>query len=152
MANINELVAKWRAVVKQRSELDRLSKTLKNGLEADLKAQILMYLAANSLPGIKAEVGFVTQTQKEHLEIQDLEKFLQKQAALFDEARAKGRPLADALLLQRTPLRSEINSQVLQALSLSEKDKVDDNTYNTVATASYGVRRVSVSDLSFRSR
>lgn len=148
---INALIAKWRAVVKQRMELDRLSKELKNGIEADLKGQILAYLDINGIPGVKSDVGFVTRTAKDHLEIRDLNKFLERQMEMFAQAKAEGRPVSDALILQKSPLKSEISNLVFEELGLNPgKDKVDDNTFNTVAER-YGLSRVSTADLSFRS-
>lgn len=149
--NINQLIAKWRAVVKQRMELDRLSRELKNGVEADLKGQILAYLDLNDIPGVKSDVGFVTRTSKDHLEIRDLNKFLERQMEMFAEAKAAGRPVSDALILQKSPLKSEIASLVYEELGLTPgKDKIDDATFNRVADQ-YGLSRVSTADLSFRS-
>lgn len=148
--NVNDLITQWRTVVKQRQELDRLSRELKVGPEAALKSQILMYLDSQNLPGVKSGVGTVSRTTKDHMEVTDLNVLLEKQYELFNKAKAEGRPLSDALLLQRTPVKAEITSYVLGMLGLDEKAKPTDDEFNAAADA-LGIRRVSTLELSFRS-
>lgn len=146
MTNINELVAQWRAIVKQRSELDRLSRELKNGPETELKAQIMMYLDTHDVPGIRSKIGFITRTKKVHVEIADMQTFLACQLERFQKAQEEGKPLADVLMLQKTAVRSEIDDLVTPSDALA----LSDDEYNAVAEK-FGIRRVSRPDLSFKS-
>lgn len=147
--NLNDLVEQWRAVVKQRRELDSLSKQLKEGPEADLVRRILMKLDMEDLPGAKTRHGFVTRTTKTHLEIADKEKFLQYQQQRMLDAATAAQPLSDVLLLQSTPLKSGI-VELVQGIA-NTKD-LSDEEFNRIAEPLMGIRRVSDADLSFKSK
>lgn len=148
--NINELVEQWRAVRKQRLELDDLSKKLKNGPEAELRAQVLMWLDSQNLPGVKTQHGTVSRTKKSHLEIRDIEAFLQFQFGNMENCKNEGKPLTDALVMQKTPLKSGILEHVQSVLGLDNLDSISDEEFNKIAST-FGIERVSTEDITFKS-
>lgn len=148
--DINELVKQWRAVRKQRLELDDLSKQLKNGPEAKLRGQILMWLDVNNLPGVKTQHGTIGRTKKSHLEIKDIEAFLQFQFGELDNCKQNGKPLTDALILQKTPLKSGIIEHVQNILGIQDAGQLSDEEFNKVTTV-FGIERVSAEDITFKS-
>lgn len=144
MANINDLTARWRAVVRQRQELDRLSRELKNGPEAELRSAIMMYLDSQNIPGVKTQFGYVSRTVKTHLEVTDSQALLDKQLDLLLAARESGHPLNDALIIQKTP------AKVAFLEHMGNSSQLADEEFNKLA-AEYGIKRVTTADLSFRS-
>lgn len=148
---ITELISQWRAVIKQRKELDDLSKKLKEGPEAQLKAQILTYLDTAGVTGTKTDAGTATRTYKNHLEITDMAVFLNYQLTLLKDCADKNVPLSDGLVLQKTPLKSGITDIVMRQLGKDpETDSITDDEFNATA-AQMGIRRVSYADLHFKS-
>lgn len=148
---ITELIAQWRAVIRQRKELDDLSKKLKEGPEAQLKAQILTYLDTAGINGTKTDAGTATKTYKNHVEITDMERFLTYQLTMLKECNTQQRPLSDGLILQKTPLKSGIVDIVMRSLGKDpDADSVTDEEFNAAA-ADMGIRRVSYADLHFKS-
>lgn len=146
--DINKVVEEWRAYRKQRLELDSLSKKIKEGPEAQLRGQILMWLDSHQLPGAKTQFGTVSITNKPHLEIENTEVMLRYMFQNMVKCLQENRPLSDALILQKTPLKSGITDLVRRQLGLSENDEVTDEQFNSVAQ-SFGVKRVSDKDISF---
>ncbi len=142
MATITDLVEQWRKVRAQRLELDNLSKQLKTGLEAQLRGQILMWLDSNELESARTEHGTASVTAKTHLEITDTEKFLKHMYDKMTQCLQEGRPLVDGLMLQQTPLKSYIQDYV--------GEKETDEEFNKVSET-FGIRRVSDRDISFKS-
>ncbi|MBQ3569588.1 MAG: hypothetical protein IJA20_02820 [Methanocorpusculum sp.] len=150
VVDVNVLVEQWRTIRKQRLELDDLSKKLKNGPEAELRAQILMWLDSQNLPGVKTQHGTVSRTKKSHLEIRDIETFLQFQFGNMATCQQEGKPLTDALVMQKTPLKSGILEHVQQVLGLDNLDSISDEEFNKVAST-FGIERVSTEDITFKS-
>ena len=148
--DLNTLVEEWRKVRQQRLELDDLSKKLKAGPEAELRARILMWLDSNNLPGAKTQHGTVSRTRKNHLEVTDTETFLRYMYDGMTQCINEGRPLADGLLVQKVPLKSGITEHVHERLGISDKDSTDDETFNSIANV-FGITRVSVDDIAFKS-
>lgn len=147
---LDSLVKQWRVIVKQRQELDKLSKALRQGPEAEIKARILLYLDSHGMLGSKTSAGTVTRTDATHIELMDIEKFLNYQREQFNKAAEAGIPLADVLLLQRSPAKTMIGGMVANVLDINPGNKLTDAEYNAV-TESIGIRRVSEPDLSFKS-
>ena len=149
--DIGQAIEEWRKVVAQRKALDAMSKQIKEGVEAKLKAQILMYLDANNLNGVRSSDGFVSRTEKTHLEITDQEKFLSEQHALLMKSVHDSIPFGDNLILQRTPHKGFITELVRKRLGLSENEDLSDEKFNSISEQ-FGIRRVSEADLSFKSK
>lgn len=147
--SIANTIQQWRGLVKERLELEKLAKKIKEGPEAELRAQILMYLDANNMTGVKVEGGTISKTSKKHLEAEDMEKFLSVMLDMMLQAKTEGRPLVEGVLLQRTLLKSGITDWVKERLGVND-DPTDDQ-FNAVA-AELGVKRISENDITFRTR
>ncbi len=147
--DITSLVEQWRAVVKQRKALDDLSKQLKNGPEAELRSKILMYMDVQGMNGVKTACGTISRTTKNHLEMVDTEAFLRLQLQRMLTCLQEGRPLADALIMQKTPAKSNI-FEMVKELTGSGKETMTDDQFNAIA-AGFGIKLVSDTDVSFKS-
>ena len=145
--DINKVVEEWRAYRKQRLELDSLSKKIKEGPEAQLRGQILCGLTAINCPELRLS-SHGEHHQQAHLEIENTEAMLRYMFQNMVKCLQENRPLSDALILQKTPLKSGITDLVRRQLGLSENDEVTDEQFNSVAQ-SFGVKRVSDKDISF---
>lgn len=146
--NITEAVEKWREYRKSRLELEDLAKKIKNGPEAQMRAAILMYLDSQGMNGSKTAAGTVSKTSKDHLEVVDTEALLRFMLSNMITALKEGRPLADALILQKTPLKSGITELVRQRLDVDGATPLTDEQFNGIA-AQFGIKRVSEPDISF---
>lgn len=144
--DITHIIEQWRAVVKQRKELDTLSKQLKEGPEQQYRNQILMYLDSLNVEGTKTRIGFVSKTRKSHIEITDMHKFLAFQMRKFQECVQEERPLEDGLFLQKIALKSGITALVEAEFGGTV---IDDEQFNMIASE-FGVRRVSNTDITFK--
>lgn len=147
--DINAAVAEWRAVYRQRLELERLAKQLKDGPEAESKASILMYLDTQGLEGAKVEGGTIGRRSSTHVEIADTEQLCRFMFQRMIEALQQGKPLSDCLFLQKTAHKGEVTSFIKNALGVAKDAKVSDEDFNTVAVQ-LGVKAVSKEDISFR--
>lgn len=147
MEDITSLVSRWQKVTQQRKELDDLSKQLKEGPEAEYRQQIMMYLTANKLTGLKTSDGTIGVRTTRRVEITDLNKMCDYMLKSMETASAKGMP-ADALLFQKTAHKTAILDLLFKALGRDEKDGATDEELSKVAEE-LGCRVVSKADISF---
>jgi len=147
---INEIVAQWREVYKMRTHLDDLSKQLKEGPEAELRASIMMYLEVNNLSGIKTDDGTVGKKATQRVEIVDLDKLCGYMLNNMNNLK-EGMRLADNLLLQKTAHKAEILKILYTMLGAEKDDKVPDDKLNEVGAA-LGVHVVSKADITFNTK
>lgn len=126
-----------------------MAKQLADGPEAEARAQILIWMDSNGLPGIKTEHGTVSRTKKSHIEIVDTEKFCSHMVDNILAARNEGRPLVDELLLQQRVLKTSIINYLCTELGVNNLVDVNDDVCNTLLE-NMGLRYVSSFDITHR--
>lgn len=147
--NINECVARWRDIRKTRMELEHMAKQLASGPEAEARAQILMWMDANGLPGIKTDSGTVSRSKRFHIEIADMDTFCDYMVSQLSAAKAGGRPMVDGLLLQQRVLKSSVIEYLCSELGVNNLVDIPDEQCNTLLEG-MGLKFVSYFDVIHR--
>lgn len=139
MSTLNYLVRQFVEVRARRFLLEKEAQELKANVEDDLKARILQIMAAQGLKSANVEgLGRVVSKENSHFEIMDMEALALQMFKNFVTAAQSGRPLTDALLLQRR----------VHAENLSNFIEMEGQPCESFLT-SLGVRKVVKNDLSF---
>lgn len=118
---IRELIEKYVAARAKRLELEAQAREIAQGEEADLQRMILALMAADGISSLKfAGLGRVVRRNKGHYEIADIEKVSLVMLKEMAKAYREGRPLADALILQRRISRENLESLCHDEAMLAE--------------------------------
>lgn len=150
MALQTEMVTSLYELKTARAELESQVKTIKAQEDA-LRAQILSELDMAGLDSAKLGGFTVARTKGVRLEIASHETFQQVMLDRMNTARSEGRPLQDALLLQRTVAKTATLALLRSQLGLSDNDELDAaSTDAQAAAAAMGLRLVPLVDLSVR--
>lgn len=111
MSTIRELTARYVDVRARRLELEAKAREIQQGEEAELQQMILALMHAEGISSLKfAGLGRVVRRSKGHYEINDIEKVVLAMLKNMATAYREGRPLADALLLQRRISRENLET------------------------------------------
>lgn len=157
---IAEHVSAYLALKTKRAQLEKYCKQLKESEDA-LKVQILATLDASGLESVKenVQVDDVSQSvtvYKSHTiraEVTDHNLLQEKMFSLMNEAKAKGVPLCDAMLYQRTAAKNNILELLQRQLNIPASEAVDVHSDAVInAAAAMGIKLVDVVDVSIRKK
>lgn len=146
--DVNAAVLRYKEARRQRLELDDLSKKIKEELEEPLKAELLEYLGSQGLQNAKTAHGTIAQRKNTRVEVLDIETVCSVMLENMLKLRDEGKPLADALLLQKTAHKANVTEVVNEILG---NPNPDEEQFNEVASR-FGMRAVSKIDLSLTAK
>lgn len=134
MNTLPALISRYAEVRRKRLELESQAKEIAVSEELPLQEQILALMAADGVSSLKLDgIGRVVRRSKGHYEIRDSEKLARAMLKNMCVAVQDGRPLTDAMLLQRRVSRDAVETLCegrepaeLEALGLAyvEKDEL----------------------------
>lgn len=140
MDKLNELAKMFVDVRTKRLALEKEANEIKNGAEKLLRYSLLMMLEANGVKSVHVEnIGRIVRTEKNFYSIADLEKFAYRMFKSMQKAQEEGRPLSNALLLQKRVHKEALESH-MDTLDIEEKDKLAEL---------FGINYITVNDISF---
>lgn len=130
----------------RRQELEKEADGIKNGREAELKAQILAEMSAQGMKSANLEgVGRVVSKVTYHYEIRDIEALAVQMFKTMLESAKAGRPFSDGLLLQRRVSKEQLEAHMEAVASCIEGSGPD---ADAAAATMFGVKYVAKNDLS----
>lgn len=145
-----ERIALYRQIRAARADLEAQVKACKEQEDA-LKQQILLDLEAAGIDSAKVDGYTVSRVTGVRVEIVSHETL---QRVMFDRMKAAdsdGRPLQDALLLQRTVAKNAALALIRERLKLAETDTLQVSAPEVAdQAAALGLRLVPTVDLSLR--
>jgi hypothetical protein len=134
MNTLPVLISRYIEARRQRLELEAQAAEIATERERPLQEQILALMAADGVSSLKLEgIGRVVRRSKGHYEIRDTEKLARVMLKNMCVAVQNGRPLTDAMLLQRRVSRDAVETlcdgrepAALEAIGLAyvEKDEL----------------------------
>lgn len=131
---LKEMVEEYADLRTKRMELEKQAEEIKKGRESELKNLILLEMSSAGLKTANFEgLGRITSRNKSYYEVQDPEKLAYALLAAMVGAGNEGRPLSDALFLQR-----RVSSEVFETLLESSNAPMEQ----------YGIAQVTRQELS----
>lgn len=140
--DVTTIASQLMEVRQQRLGLESLAKQIKAGPEAELEAQLLMYLDAQGVRSVKTDVGTVHTKRSTRVEIDNLETLCIYMYNRMSQALREGKSITDGFVFQQSPHKGILTDIVRDHLGLDAKAELTDEAFNAVATQ-LGVRAVS---------
>ena len=111
MNTLPALISRYIDARRRRLELEAQAQEIAAGEERPLQEQILALMAADGVSSLKLDgIGRVVRRSKGHYEIRDTEKLARVMLKNMCVAVQNGRPITDAMLLQRRVSRDAVET------------------------------------------